>query len=132
MVVDLDIGTLLMMVFSTVGAFWGLLRLMFGQFERRQDEKFAVLGATMAEQKDELDGHMQRQDSFLADIRRVETTSLTEIRRVENDLHLCRIDAANRFVTKEDAKSRHQEIIDAITGLANRIDALHRSPGMTQ
>lgn len=132
MVVDLDIGTLAMIIFTVVGGFWGLVKLMFIQYEKRQDEKFATLGATMTEQKDELDTHMRKQDGVLAEIRRVESSSLAEIRRVESDLNSCRIDAANRFMTKEDAKNRHQEILDAIHELAKRIDTGFIRNGATQ
>ena len=124
--IDMDIGTLVMVGISAVGAFWGLVKLMFVQYEKRQEDRFTALGATMSEQKEELDGHMKKQDGVLGEIRRVESNALTEIRKVENDLNMCRIDAAQRYMTKEDAKNRHQEILDAIHGLANRLDTLRQ------
>lgn len=123
---DIDFGTAFMVVASIVGAFWGLVKLMFMQYEKRQEQRFTMLGDIVSEQKEELNAHMERQDTMLTEVRRVESTALTEIRRVENELSQCRIDAANRFMTKEDAKNRHQEILDAIKGLGTRIDSIVR------
>ena len=139
MVLDIEFGTAFMVASALVGAFWALVKLMFMQYEKRQDMRFETLGEamsaqkaelsiTLTDQKEELDNHMKKQDGVLAEIRRVESTSLAEIRRVESDLNQCRLDAANRFMTKEDAKNRHQEIIDAINGLAARIDSIHTRP----
>lgn len=144
MVLDVDAGTAFMIAATIVGAFWGLVKLMFVQYEKRQDLRFDTLGKAMQEQKDELtgtmaeqgkelDAHMLKQDATLIELRRVENSALSEIRRVESDLNHCRIEAARTYMTKEDAGSRHQEIIDAIKGLASRIDAIHgRNAGLTQ
>lgn len=144
MVLDVDAGTAFMTAATIVGAFWGLVKLMFVQYEKRQELRFETLGTamktqkeelsnTMADQGRELDAHMLKQDATLIELRRVENSALTEIRRVESDLNQCRIEAARIYMTKEDASSRHQEIIDAIKGLANRIDAIHgRNAGLTQ
>ena len=126
---------MVMVAMSIVGAFWGLVKLMFVQYEKRQDLRFETLGAAMTTQKEELsetmeeqgrelDTHMAKQDAMLAEVRRVESSALTEIYRVERELNQCRIDAANRFMTKEDDKNRHQEILDAIKGISNRIDSM--------
>ena len=108
-----------------VAVFWGMVKIMFVQYEKRLELRFTDLAETMADQKTELDNHMAKQDVVLAEVRRVESSSLAEIRRVESELTRCRIDASDRFMTKDDAKVRHTEILDAIHSLGNRIDSLH-------
>lgn len=125
-----------MIAATIVGAFWGLVKVMFVQYEKRQELRFETLGtamktqkeelsSTMADQGRELDAHMEKQDAVLAEVRRVESTAIAEIRRVENEMNQCRIEAARTYMTKDEARSRHQEILDAIQGLANRIDRIH-------
>jgi small-conductance mechanosensitive channel len=143
MVFDIDVGTMFMIAATIVGAFWGLVKLMFVQYEKRQELRFDTLGKAMQSQKDELsetmteqgrelDAHMAKQDATIAEVRRVESASFAEIRRVENELNQCRIDAAKTYMTKDEARGRHQEILDAIQALGNRIDAIHGRSGVTQ
>ena len=41
---EMDYGTIVMVAMSIVGAFWGLVKLMFVQYEKRQDLRFETLG----------------------------------------------------------------------------------------
>ena len=125
MTVTLEFGTAIGLVIALIGAFWTMAKLMFAQFERRQDERFSALTQTLTLQKEELDEHMRKQDSAMAEIRRVESSTMQEVRRVENDLKQCQIDSMQRFQTKTEATNQHKEILDAVRALGHRIDRLH-------
>lgn len=107
MVLELDIGILVTVALAIVGAWWGLAKLFIGQFENRQNERFDVL-------QKQLDGHLSRQDVTMA-----------EIRRVENELSRCQVDAATKYQTKDDAGKQFAQLVQEIRALGNRIDALH-------
>ena len=127
--VTLEIGTAIGLVITLLGAFWGMAKLMFVQFEKRQDANFAVLTAQLAEQAADLEGHMRKQDAAMLEIKRVEAIGLAEVRRVEARLNECQIDSLTRFQTKSEASDNHKQILDAIQGLAHRIDKLHPAQG---
>lgn len=114
MVLEIEMGFLVSVAVTVVGAWWGLAVLLIKQFEKRQDERFAGLNESMSEQKKELDSHMSRQDSVMS-----------EIRRVESELARCQLQAAQVYQTKADASSHHQQVITEIRALGTRIDALH-------
>ncbi len=125
MVLDIDFGTAAGLLTVLIGSWWALVKIMFSQFERRQDERFSTLTATLTEQKNELDAHMRKQDAVMADLRRVELSTASEIRRVENELRQSQIDSLARFQTKTEATSQYTEILQAIRALGERIDKLH-------
>ena len=56
---------------------------------------------------------------------------MSEIRRVENELARCQVDAATRYQTKDDAGKQFGQLIDEIRSLGNRIDSMH-TRGMAQ
>lgn len=119
---DIDFGTIFAIGATLLGAWWAMAKLMFNQFEKRQDERFAGLQSSIAAQKTELDGHLGRQDLIMSDIR-----------RIESDLARSQLEAANRFQTKDDAGKQFGQLIQEIRGLGSRIDALHvRGNGMAQ
>lgn len=120
--VTLEIGTALALVVTLIGAFWGMAKLMFAQFEKRQDGNFAVLTAQLAEQAADLEGHMKKQDAAMLEIKRVESAGLLEVRRVEARLNECQLDALTRFQTKAESADQHSQILDAIHALGQRID----------
>ena len=109
----IDIGILITVAMSVVGAWWAIAVVAIKQFEKRQDAKFVSLEENLTAQKDELDGHLQRQDF-----------TMSEIRRVENELSRCQIDAAAKFMTKSDAAQQHVQILDAIRELGKRMDTI--------
>jgi translation initiation factor 2B subunit (eIF-2B alpha/beta/delta family) len=125
MVLDIDTGTALTVIATIGGLFWATLKLMFVQYERRQDERFRQLGDAMVEQKNELDEHMKRQDAVMSEIRRVEGSTMNEIRRVEGELTRCQLDSLQRYQTKQEANDQHKEILAAIRTIGERIDRLH-------
>ena len=125
MSVTLELGTAIGFVIALIGAFWTMARLMFAQFERRQDERFSALTQTLTLQKQELDEHMRKQDSVMAEIRRVEHATLSESRRLEARFNEAQLDALQRFQTRVEATDQHKQILDAIRALAERIDRIH-------
>jgi hypothetical protein len=125
--VTLEIGTAIGLVVTLIGAYWGMAKLMFVQFEKRQDANFAVLTAQLADQAADLEGHMKKQDAAMLEIKRVESIGLAEVRRVETKLTECQLDALQRFQTKAEATDQHKQILDAITGIGNRIDQIIRA-----
>lgn len=124
MVIDIDIATAITAVGALAAAWWGMARMMFAQFERRQDERFKNLGKTLTEHKVELDDHMKRQDAVIADVRRVETQTNIEIRRVESELSRHQVDCASRFQTKDDAGKAFIQLVEEIRALSARIDTM--------
>ena len=114
----MDIGSILAVGSALVAVVWGLLKIMFSQFEKRQDERFTGLQTSITTQKTELDGHLGRQDLIMGDIR-----------RVESELARCQVDAANKYQTKSDAGNQFSQLIQEIRGLGNRIDSLHGRRG---
>ena len=116
----IDMGSLIAVAVAIIGAWWAIAVIAIKQFERRQDEKFTALQVSINEQKKELDGHLSRQDVLMS-----------EIRRVENELARCQVDAATRYQTKDDAGKQFGQLIDEIRSLGNRIDGMH-TRGMAQ
>ena len=112
--VEIETSILVGICGSMLAFWWGMAKVMIGQFERRQDERFNQLVKSIADQKAELDTHMTRQDSVMG-----------EIRRVETELARCQIEAAARYQTKAEASSQHGQIINEIRALGVRIDSLH-------
>lgn len=108
---SIEYGVLVSVAVAVIGAWWALVAIAIKQFERRQDAKFVSLEHSLSTQKTELDAHLQRQDF-----------AMNEIRRVENELARCQVDAASRFQTKLDAANQHGQIIDAIRELGKRMD----------
>ena len=51
--------------------------------------------------------------------------TISEIRRVENELARCQVDAATRYQTKDDAGKQFAQLVQEIRGIGLRIDALH-------
>lgn len=128
MVFDVEIGTLVGAAAGMGGAFWGLLRIMFAQYDKRQEDRFNALTSAMETQKEELDEHMKKQDTAMAEIRRVENLAVGEIRRVENELTRCQLDNVQRFQTKTEATNQYSEILGAIRALSTRIDQIIAAP----
>lgn len=128
MVFDVDVGAVFGIIVAVGGAFWALLKLMFIQYDKRQEERFAALTVTMGAQKEELDEHMKKQDTAMAEIRRVENLAVGEIRRVENELTRCQLDNVQRFQTKTEATNQYSEILGAIRALSTRIDQIIAAP----
>jgi len=125
--VTLEIGTAIGLVVTLIGAYWGMAKLMFVQFEKRQDANFAVLTTQLAEQAADLEGHMRKQDAAMLEIKRVESVGLLEVRRVEARLNECQLDSLQRFQTKIEASDNHKQILEAIHGLSTRIDQIIQS-----
>lgn len=115
MTIEIDTGVFLSVSGAIVGAWWGLAKLMIRQFEVRQDERFELLTNSMHEQKEE------------------QSAVMVEIRRVETEVSRFQIDAASHYMTRTEAISQHQQILDAIRSLGSRIDAMHgRNLGIGQ
>lgn len=114
MVLEVDVGVIVSIALAVVAAWWTLAKLFINQFERRQNDRFDNLQLSLAEQKHEIDGHLTRQDIIMADIR-----------RVENQLAQCQVDAANKYQTKDDAGKQFGQLILEIRALGGRIDSLH-------
>lgn len=114
MPIDMDFGTIFLIGATLLGAWWAMAKLMFNQFEKRQDERFSGLQTSITAQKTELDGHLGRQDLIMGDIRRVEA-----------ELARHQVYAANKYQTKDDAGHQLNQLIQEIRGLGTRIDALH-------
>lgn len=110
---SIEYGVLVSVAMAVIAAWWALVTIAIKQFERRQDAKFVSLEHNMSTQKTELDAHLQRQDF-----------AMNEIRRVENELARCQVDAASRFQTKIDAANQHGQILEAIRELGKRMDIL--------
>lgn len=106
-VLQFDVGVLVAISGGVLAAWWVLATLAMRQFELRIDKRFDELDEKSDDQKKE---HL---------------LALTEIRRVENDLAECRIEASRTYMTKADSLNQHREIIEAIRGLGQRIDSLH-------
>lgn len=116
----IDIGILVTVAMAVIAAWWAIAVIAIKQFEQRQDAKFTSLEENLMAQKNELDGHLQRQDF-----------TMSEIRRVENELSRSQVEAASRYQTKVDAANQHGQILDAIRELGKRLDALFGN-GRTQ
>jgi hypothetical protein len=120
----IDLGIFISVAVAVVAAWWTIAVIAIKQFERRQEDRFAAQNKLFDALKDELDSHMTRQDSTLTEIRRVEGAAMAEIRRVE-------VDSLQRFQTKTESNTQHQQVITEIRALGSRIDALHgRISGM--
>lgn len=111
--IEIDVGIFVSGAVSVVAAWWGLAKLIIGQFEQRQKDRFDALAASINQQKHELDGHMTKQDMTMA-----------EIRRVEGDLARYQVDAAGRYQTKDDAGKQFGQLVAEIRSLGTRIDAM--------
>jgi hypothetical protein len=118
--IELTTEVLVTVSIAVVGAWWALAALVIKQFEKRQEERFAGLQTSMENQQHELDGHLGRQDDR-------DKSILLEIKRVENELNRCQLDAAIKFQTKDDAGKQFGQLIQEIRGLGTRIDSLHRN-----
>jgi hypothetical protein len=125
MVIEADPGTVFAVLSSITVVFWTMLKLMFMQYEKRQETRFESLTSTLTEQSKELDEHMKKQDASMAEIRRVEGQGMAEARRIEAKINECQLDALQRFQTKNEATEQHKQILDAIRGLGDRIDRIH-------
>lgn len=105
--IELDTGTAVAIAAAIVGAWWGIARLMFAQFERRQDEKFD----TLTDSVKSIDAHT--------------ANAMIEIRRVESELARAQVEASRIYQTKVEANNQHAQIINEIRAVGLRIDALH-------
>jgi hypothetical protein len=88
--VEFQLWQLITLILTIVGAFYGLAKLLFAQFERRMDEKHAALG--------------QRLD--------VLTEENKGWQRVDRDLLSLRLELAERYVKRDDY-IRGQTVIEA-------------------
>jgi hypothetical protein len=120
MTLDMDIGVVLTIGITAVGAWWGLAKMFFSQFEKRQNERFDELNVAIAGQEEKLDGHLNKQDER-------EKNLLHELRKVDERISLAQIDAAKTYQTKDEAGKQFSQLIQEIRGLGTRIDALHRN-----
>jgi hypothetical protein len=111
---QIELGALITVAIAVIGAWWAIAVIAIKQFEGRQDVKFASIENSISKQNDEIDGHLQRQDH-----------AMNEIRRVENELSRCQVDAAGKYQTKIEANSQHAQIINEIRAIGTRIDGLH-------
>jgi hypothetical protein len=110
---SIDLGIFITVALAVIGAWWAIAVIAIKQFEQRQNEKFTALDQNLLRQKEELDGHLARQDF-----------AMSEIRRIESELGRSQVEAASRFQTKVDAASQHNQILEAIRELGKRLDAL--------
>ena len=130
---SIDTSVVVTIAIAVIGAWWAMATMFIGQFEARQTERFKGLQDSMDEknkdlkksigdQKTELDAHMTRQD-----------TVMHELRRLELRLAESQVEAAGRFQTKAESSSQHQQILNEIRAIGNRIDQLHaKHNGSTQ
>ena len=114
----IDIGILVTICLATLGAFFTIGKALLGKFEESQGLQFRQLQDSINEQKKELDGHLGRQDAMMIEMRRVEN-------HFNAQLSECRIDAANRYETKDESGKRFDQLLNEIRTIGSRIDALH-------
>ena len=94
--IELGLGELLASITTGIGAIWVIVKIAFGQFERRLNEKFTAL------------------DGLLLDVKKL------EIEQVKRDAIY-----ANQFVHKEEFKSyadSQSRTIERVFGLLTQIN----------
>src|SRR5512139_135425 len=111
MAIELDLGILITVAGTVIGAWWAIAVLAIKQFERRQEDRFATLGGSISSQQRDLESHTARSDACFA-----------EIRRVEGLLAGWQVESATRFQTKDDAGKQFGQLIQEIRNLGSRID----------
>lgn len=122
MMLEIDMGVFVTVAIAVVGAWWGMAKLFVSQFERRMNDRFADLQESISGQDRALETHLTKQDSS-------NTLLMAEIRRVEGDLARCRVEAAEKYMTKVETSSQFSQVITEIRALSTRIDSMHgRAP----
>lgn len=126
MVLEIDVGVFVTVAVAVVGAWWGMAKLFVSQFEARMTERLTDLQSSIINQEKALEGHLTKQDMS-------NTSLLSEIRRVENELGKCRVDAAEKYQTKAETSHQFGQVLVEIRALSARIDAIHgRGTGLSQ
>lgn len=92
--VQIQLWHVITLAVTIIGAFYGLVKLLFGQFSRRMDERFEMMRTLYSQRLDQLEEQNQT------------------LQRLDRDMLKLRLELADQYVRREDY-IRGQSVIEA-------------------